>query len=103
MVLAGIAGFGFVKILSFAGAWHVYEKATAFLVVTIILSVVLAPIAQLGDLLESWIKRKRGAKDSGNLIPGHGGILDRVDGYLTVAPLVALITLMDKGGPIAWP
>lgn len=103
MILAGIAGFGFVKILSLAGGWHPDEKATAFLVVTIILSILLAPVAQLGDLLESWIKRKRGAKDSGNLIPGHGGILDRVDGYLTVVPLVALITLMDKGGPFAWP
>lgn len=103
MILAGIAGFGFVKILSLAGGWHPDEKATTFLVVTIILSVLLALVAQLGDLLESWIKRKRGAKDSGNLIPGHGGILDRVDGYLTVVPLVTLITLMDKGGPFAWP
>lgn len=103
MVLAGISGFGFVKFLSLAGGWHPDENATAFLVTTIILSVVLAPVAQLGDLLESWIKRKRGAKDSGNLIPGHGGILDRVDGYLTAVPLVALITLLDKGGPFAWP
>ncbi len=103
MALAGLAGFGFVKLLTLAGGWYPDEKATAFLVATIILSVVLAPVAQLGDLLESWIKRKRGAKDSGNLIPGHGGILDRVDGYLTAVPLVALITLMDKGGPFAWP
>jgi CDP-diglyceride synthetase len=102
MALAGIAGFGFVKILSLVDGWHPDEKATDFLVATIILSVVLAPVAQLGDLLESWIKRKRGAKDSGNLIPGHGGILDRIDGYLTAVPLVALITLMDKGGPFAW-
>jgi phosphatidate cytidylyltransferase len=92
-----------VKILLLADGWHPDEKATTFLVVTIILSVLLALVAQLGDLLESWIKRKRGAKDSGNLIPGHGGILDRVDGYLTVVPLVTLITLMDKGGPFAWP
>ena len=103
MVLAGVAGFGFVEVLTLAGGWHPDEKATAFLVATIILSVVLAPVAQLGDLMESWVKRKRGAKDSGNLIPGHGGILDRVDGYLTAVPLVALITLMDKGGPFAWP
>ena len=103
MALAGFAGFGFVKLLTLADGWYPDEKATAFLVSTIILSVILAPVAQLGDLLESWIKRKRGAKDRGNLIPGHGGILDRVDGYLTAVPLVALITLMDKGGPFAWP
>lgn len=69
----------------------------------VILSMILAPVAQIGDLLESWIKRCRGVKDSGNLIPGHGGILDRVDGYLTAAPLVALIALLDKGGPYVWP
>ncbi len=50
----------------------------------------VAIIAQLGDLYESAVKRALNAKDSGNLIPGHGGILDRVDGLVFAAPAVAL-------------
>jgi len=52
--------------------------------------IVLAVIAQGGDLLESWCKRRFGVKDSSHIIPGHGGILDRVDGLLAVLPVVFL-------------
>lgn len=48
---------------------------------------VLAVVAQGGDLLESWCKRIYGVKDSSHIIPGHGGILDRVDGMLAVLPV----------------
>jgi phosphatidate cytidylyltransferase len=62
------------------------------------LGAVFAVIAQLGDLAESMLKRRAGVKDSGSLIPGHGGVLDRVDGFLITAPALALLL-----GLKAWP
>jgi len=56
----------------------------------------LAVASQLGDLFESWLKRRRGVKDSGNLIPGHGGLLDRVDGLMTAAPGLAILAWLTK-------
>lgn len=59
----------------------------------ILLGPLLAAAAQAGDLAESMLKRAAGAKDSGRLIPGHGGILDRVDSFLFAAPVVTLFVL----------
>lgn len=51
----------------------------------------LASVAQVGDFFESWMKRRAGVKDSGRLIPGHGGLFDRTDGLIAVAFVAGLI------------
>ncbi len=53
----------------------------------------IAITAQTGDFFESWMKRRAGVKDSGNLIPGHGGLFDRVDGLLAVCFVLGLLAL----------
>ena len=68
----------------------------------VLLSAGLAIVEQFGDLAESLAKRRFGVKDSSGLIPGHGGLLDRLDGLLAVIPVVALLTLIAGRSVIAW-
>ncbi|MBV8889936.1 MAG: phosphatidate cytidylyltransferase [Alphaproteobacteria bacterium] len=67
----------------------------------VLLSAGLAIVEQFGDLAESVAKRRFGVKDSSGLIPGHGGLLDRLDGLLAVLPAVALLTLAG-GSVLTW-
>jgi phosphatidate cytidylyltransferase len=83
--VAASAAIGFVSSFMFNGG------VTFFVTLSIFLSV----LEQVSDLLESKFKRIFGVKDSGNIIPGHGGILDRLDGMMLVAPFVLfLITVL---------
>lgn len=61
------------------------------------LAAVLTVLSQLGDLFESAVKRKFGVKDSGQIIPGHGGLLDRLDGYVFAVVAAAVIGLLRGG------
>ncbi len=66
------------------------------------MSLLLGVAAQLGDLAESWAKRHFGVKDSSRLIPGHGGLLDRVDGLLAASVLAWVATLAAGRPPLLW-
>ena len=85
-MFGGLAG---AALWSIIGAWYFALPAQDWFYF-IALSVAVALISVAGDLFESLIKREAGQKDSGNILPGHGGILDRVDGLLAALPLFTL-------------
>jgi len=67
-----------------------------------VIAATLGIAAQMGDLAESALKRRFGVKDSGSLIPGHGGVLDRLDGLMAAAPVAVLWVLWLGRGDAMW-
>jgi phosphatidate cytidylyltransferase len=90
-VCAGLAGWA-------TAAWLGISPALPL----VFLSAGLAIVEQFGDLAESLAKRRFGVKDSSGLIPGHGGLLDRLDGLLAVIPVVALLTMIAGRSVVTW-
>jgi phosphatidate cytidylyltransferase len=88
--VAGLVG-GVICAALMAGAWVYYVGLPAIL---LSLAVLFGAAAQLGDLFESALKRKAGVKDSGTWLPGHGGLLDRLDGMVPVAVLTAALLVL---------
>jgi phosphatidate cytidylyltransferase len=66
-------------------------ETPAPIAVLFVLGLITSAISQGGDLFESWTKRRFGAKDTGGLIPGHGGLMDRLDGFIAAALFVAIL------------
>ncbi len=86
----GVAG-AFVAVAIYAALLHAYTDTTGELSTLVLASFGMTALSIVGDLFESWLKRCAGVKDSGGIFPGHGGMLDRIDGLTASMPLAALI------------
>jgi len=81
-----------------AGIAVAYASVGTAPLVAGVLALILSLLAQGGDLLESAVKRQFGAKDASHIIPGHGGVMDRLDGFLVAALMAVAIGSLHRGG-----
>jgi phosphatidate cytidylyltransferase len=100
LLVATASGIAAAYFLTGAGSqwgsqWHSAWRAG-------LVGAAIGVIAQAGDLLESFVKRRFEVKDSSHLIPGHGGLFDRLDGILSSALAAALLALALGGGVVLW-
>jgi phosphatidate cytidylyltransferase len=88
-VAGGLAGVTIYALICFSLGWRLIPTLALWQLIA--LWIALAATGIVGDLLESLMKRSAGVKDSGKILPGHGGILDRVDALLPILPLATLV------------
>ena len=89
----GVAG-ALVAVTLYALGWHTLANTGNLGWMLVPLLLLLAVLGVIGDLFESFMKRHAGLKDSGNILPGHGGILDRIDALTSTLPIAALALLV---------
>jgi phosphatidate cytidylyltransferase len=85
---------GVICALAVAVVFIIFTNITESLIGLLIITAILSVFGQIGDLVESALKRHYNVKDSGNILPGHGGILDRFDSLLFVLPLLHFFHLL---------
>ncbi|MBB3954645.1 phosphatidate cytidylyltransferase [Novosphingobium sediminicola] len=99
LALAGLQVYAHWRAVSEMAALHLPVAAAPFAInwpEVAVSGLLVAVIAQTGDFFESWMKRRAGVKDSGHLIPGHGGLFDRVDGLLAVLFVAGMLGAIGR-------
>lgn len=101
---AGLVGGTFASALALVSGSQLMGDGSVspyYFLAYALIGALIAIVAQAGDFFQSWMKRRAGVKDSGNLIPGHGGLFDRLDGLLAVCFVLGVIFMVSRlwGGP----
>ena len=84
-----------IFVLQYSGEIYIDQNLIENDLKFVILILLISSVSQVGDLIISYFKRSSKIKNTGNIIPGHGGLLDRIDGMIFVFPFVYLVTLIS--------